>query len=215
MSADAAAEEILGSRRDVITAVVAENVALRQKQAFLESIRSASYRSGTRESLPVPCATTHVSKFFPGALAVSKMERWGTSTSFSAGLVSHILKALRPPSSLSSNFRIASYARNTLLIVLSNANSKVREVAFKEGQKHRRPQYAAIMAGSTYVSSCSAAHLFEMVGILTDWHDEYETDNCFRSKAVKDIKKGKLRQDLSEGKGREQKPELTSRDFCR
>ena len=47
MSADAAAEEILGSRRDVITAVVAENVALRQKQAFLESLRSASYRSGT------------------------------------------------------------------------------------------------------------------------------------------------------------------------
>lgn len=71
------------------------------------------------------------------------------------------------------------------------------------------------MAGSTYVSSCGAAHLFEMVGILTDWNDEYETGNCFRSKAVKDINKGKLRQDLSEGKGREQKPELTSRDFCR
>ena len=47
LSTEAAVEEIFGSSRGVIEAVVAENVALKQKHAFIESLRSASYRKGT------------------------------------------------------------------------------------------------------------------------------------------------------------------------
>ena len=74
---------------------------------------------------------------------------------------------------------------------------------------------AAIMAGSTYVASCGAAHLFEKLGIQTDWDAEKEIGNIFRSKEVKEMHKGKRRKDFSEEKGREQKPELHARDFCR